>query len=94
MDVFDRSSTCQKVWDRLSSGVVIASYVVFAVVSGRSETGLTGLSRTHELVLSVGTTLGVVALTVPLFLPLGGTGRRLRPTLRFPDCSCQFPPPP
>jgi murein biosynthesis integral membrane protein MurJ len=68
----------------LSSVVVIASYLVFAVVATRSETGLTALSRTHELVLSVGTTLGVVALTLPLFLPLRGTGRRLRPTLRFP----------
>lgn len=68
----------------LSSIVVIASYVVFSVVSMRSETDLSGLSRSHELVLSIGTTLGVVALTVPLFFPLGGTGRRLRPTLRFP----------
>jgi len=68
----------------LSSIVVIASYVVFAVVSVRAETGLAGLSRAHELLLSVGTTLGVLALTVPLFLPLRGTGRRLRLTLRFP----------
>ena len=68
----------------LSSVVVIASYVVFAVVAARHETALTTLSRAHELVLSVGTTLGVVMLTLPLFLPLRRTGRRLRPTLRFP----------
>ena len=69
----------------LSSVVVIASYVLFSAIATRPETALLGLSRSHELVLSVGTTLGVVALTLPLFLPLRGTGRRLRPTLRFPD---------
>ena len=69
----------------LSSVVVIGSYVMFAAIASRPETALVGLSRAHELVLSLGTTLGVVALTVPLFLPLRGTGRRLRPTLRFPD---------
>lgn len=68
----------------LSSIVVIGSYVLFALVAARSETGLSDLSRSHELLLSVGTTLGVVALTLPLFVPLRGTGRRLRPTLRFP----------
>ena len=68
----------------LSSAVVIASYVLFAVVAARHETALTTLSRAHELVLSVGTTLGVVMLTLPLFLPLRRTGRRLHLTLRFP----------
>lgn len=68
----------------LSSVVVISAYVVFAVIATRSETGLSSLSHAHELVLSVGTTLGVVALTLPLFFPLRRTGRRLRPTLTFP----------
>src|SRR4051795_7728301 len=68
----------------LSSIVVIAAYAVFAAVSTRRETNLSTLTTAHELVLSVGTTLGVVALTLPLFLPLRGTGRRLRPTLSFP----------
>jgi putative peptidoglycan lipid II flippase len=68
----------------LSSIVVIAAYVAFAVASDRSETGLVGLHRGHELLLSVGTTLGVLALLVPLLFPLRRTGRRLRPTLHFP----------
>jgi putative peptidoglycan lipid II flippase len=68
----------------LSSIVVIASYLVFAVVAERPETSFLGLTRSHELVLSIGTTLGVVALTLPLFLPLRRTGRRLHVTLRFP----------
>ncbi|HET6816990.1 MAG TPA: lipid II flippase MurJ [Mycobacteriales bacterium] len=68
----------------LSSLVVIGSYVMFALIADRRETSLTSLTRSHELVLSVGTTLGVVMLTLPLFLPLRGTGRRLQMTLRFP----------
>lgn len=68
----------------LSSVVVIGAYVAFAVAADRSETGLAGLERDHELLLSVGTTLGVVALLIPLLFPLRRTGRRLRPTLHFP----------
>ncbi|MGN6751326.1 MAG: lipid II flippase MurJ, partial [Intrasporangium sp.] len=37
------------------------------------------------LVLGLGTTLGVVALSLPLLVPLRRAGIRLRPTLRFPD---------
>jgi putative peptidoglycan lipid II flippase len=68
----------------ISSVVVIGAYTVFAVVATRRETGLSVLTRSHELVLSVGTTVGVAALTLPLLLPLRRTGRRLSPTLRFP----------
>ncbi|MDQ1747410.1 MAG: putative peptidoglycan lipid flippase, partial [Frankiaceae bacterium] len=68
----------------LSSVVVIGAYVAFAVAANRSETGLVGLTRGHELMLSIGTTLGVVALLLPLLLPLRRTARRLRPSLRFP----------
>jgi murein biosynthesis integral membrane protein MurJ len=68
----------------LSSIVVIGAYLLFADVATRRETHLSTLTQSHELVLSVGTTLGVAALTLPLFLPLRRTGRRLRPTLSFP----------
>jgi len=68
----------------LSSLVVIASYVLFAVLADRRETTLSTLTRGHELVLSVGTTLGVAMLSLPLLIPLRRAGRRLRPTLRFP----------
>jgi putative peptidoglycan lipid II flippase len=68
----------------LSSLVVIGSYGLFAAVAERRETSLSTLTRGHELVLSVGTTLGVAMLSLPLLIPLRRAGRRLRPTLRFP----------
>ena len=68
----------------LSSLVVIGSYGLFAAVADRRETGLSTLTRHHELILSVGTTLGVAMLSLPLLVPLHRAGRRLRPTLRFP----------
>jgi putative peptidoglycan lipid II flippase len=69
----------------ISSLVVIGAYLTFAAVATRRETDLSTLPRGHELVLSVGTTLGVVALVLPLLPPLFATGRRLRPALRFPS---------
>lgn len=67
----------------LSSLVVIAAYVMFAVVAGRGAT-LQETSSGEQLILSLGTTLGVVALSTSLLLPLRGTGLRFRPTYRFP----------
>ena len=66
----------------LSSLVVIAAYLLFAAESGRVD--LAHLSRTRELTLSVGTTLGVLLLSLSLLVPLRRTGLRLRPALRFP----------
>jgi putative peptidoglycan lipid II flippase len=68
----------------VSSLVVSAAYVVFAVVANRRETALSTLTRSHELVLSVGTTIGVASLAVVLMVPLRRVGRRVRPTLHFP----------
>jgi putative peptidoglycan lipid II flippase len=68
----------------LSSLVVIGAYALFAGVADRRETGLSTLTRQHELILSVGTTVGVAMLSLPLLVPLRRAGRRLRPTLRFP----------
>jgi putative peptidoglycan lipid II flippase len=68
----------------LSSLVVIGAYLLFAARSDRAETDLVSLTRGHELILSLGTTLGVAALALPLLIPLRRTGRRLRPSLRFP----------
>jgi putative peptidoglycan lipid II flippase len=68
----------------LSSLVVIGAYALFAALAAEPETGLTTLTRGHELILSVGTTIGVVALALPLLIPLRRTGRRLRPALHFP----------
>ena len=67
----------------LSSITVIAAYLVYGHLEGGADTaaevGLRG-----QLVLAVGTTLGVVVLSLSLLLPLRGTGVRIRPTLRFP----------
>lgn len=67
----------------LSSLVVIAAYVAFAVVAGRGAS-LQSATASQQLILSVGTTLGVVALSGSLLVPLRGTGLVLRPTYHFP----------
>jgi putative peptidoglycan lipid II flippase len=67
----------------LSSVVVIAAYVIYGAVAPRG-TDVDSVTRGQELILSVGTTLGVVALSLSLLAPLARTGMRLRPTLRFP----------
>jgi putative peptidoglycan lipid II flippase len=66
----------------LSSVVVAGAYLLFAAIGGSPEAG--DLSRPAELVLGVGTTLGVVALSLCLLVPLRGLRLGLRPTLRFP----------
>jgi putative peptidoglycan lipid II flippase len=69
----------------LSSLVVIVSYLLFgAMVTAADRATGSMPSRSAELVLSVGTTLGVVALSLPLLVPVSRSGVRLRPTLSFP----------
>ncbi len=65
----------------LSSAVVIGAYLAYA---GQGRVPLDRLSGVRELTLSVGTTLGVGALALPLLLPLRRCGLPLRPTLSFP----------
>ena len=67
----------------LSSLVVIAAYLLYAALATGHRGELGRLTAGEEAALSVGTTLGVVALTVPLLLWLRPTGLRLRPRLRF-----------
>ncbi|OLB73268.1 MAG: hypothetical protein AUI14_26840 [Actinobacteria bacterium 13_2_20CM_2_71_6] len=67
----------------LSSLAVIGAYVAYgAVAPGRPE--LEQVSRSGELVLSVGTTLGVVVLSLCLVIPVRRLRLPWRPTLRFP----------
>ncbi len=66
----------------LSSVVVAGAYGLFAGLGGARSAD--DLSTPAELVLGVGTTLGVLALTLPLVLPLRRLGLHLRPALRFP----------
>lgn len=66
----------------LSSLVVISAYLLYAATGPADR--LAGLSRGQELVLSVGTTLGVAALALSLLVPLRRCRLSLRPTLSFP----------
>jgi putative peptidoglycan lipid II flippase len=66
----------------VSSVVVIAAYLLFA--GTHQGIDLAGVSVGSQALLSVGTTLGVVAMVVPLLVPASGLGLRLRPRLRFP----------
>lgn len=62
----------------LSSLTVIGAYLLFAAVDG-AGTPVAGVSRGGELVLSVGTTLGVAMLALCLLVPLRPLRLRLRP---------------
>jgi len=68
----------------VSSLVVIGAYITFGVVASSRETDLSTLVRSHELVLSIGTTLGVAALLVTMLINASGAKLRLRPSYRFP----------
>ncbi|HVE98969.1 MAG TPA: lipid II flippase MurJ [Mycobacteriales bacterium] len=72
----------------LSSAVVIAAYLVYADARGPGQVGT--VSRTEELVLSIGTTLGVVVLSLSLLVPVARLRLRLRPLLAMPaDAAAQ-----
>ena len=70
----------------LSSLVVIGAYAAFGAIGGAYVFGnrLHDLTPLPEYVLSVGTTLGVVALVATAVFPTRRLGLRLRPMLRFP----------
>ena len=66
----------------LSSVVVAGAYLLFAAIGGDRD--VAALSTPAELVLAVGTTLGVLVLSLSLLVPLRGLRLGLRPALRFP----------
>jgi putative peptidoglycan lipid II flippase len=66
----------------LSSVTVIGAYLLFGAVEGR-RADLPGVGRTGELILSVGTTLGVVVLSLCLVIPVRRLGLRVRAGYRF-----------
>jgi putative peptidoglycan lipid II flippase len=66
----------------LSSLVVAAAYAAFAWLGGARAVG--DLTTGAELVLGVGTTLGVVALALAVLVPVRRLRLGLRPSLRFP----------
>lgn len=65
----------------LSSIAVIVSYVWFGLLAEGRQGAPDALSPTAVAVLAWGTTLGVVALSIPLLGPVARAGVRLRPTL-------------
>ncbi|MEV4483863.1 murein biosynthesis integral membrane protein MurJ [Micromonospora coxensis] len=67
----------------LSSVTVIVVYLAFTAVEGRLAT-VGGVGRGGELILSGGTTAGVVVLSLSLLVPLRRLGLRLRPGYGFP----------
>ncbi|MFU8875913.1 murein biosynthesis integral membrane protein MurJ [Micromonospora sp. SL4-19] len=67
----------------LSSVTVIGVYLAFGVLEGRGAT-IAQVSRSGELILSGGTTLGVVVLSLSLLVPLRRLRLRLRPGYAFP----------
>ncbi|GAA3243332.1 murein biosynthesis integral membrane protein MurJ [Actinocorallia longicatena] len=70
----------------VSSLVVIGAYLAYVpLMDGRDPDDLAGVPSSAELMLSAGTTLGVVALVVVALVAARPLGLRLRPTLRFPE---------
>ncbi|GAA1018333.1 membrane protein [Acrocarpospora pleiomorpha] len=67
----------------VSSLVVIVAYLAFVPLS-REQIQPGEVPEAAELALSVGTTLGVVALVVTVLGPIARLRLRWRPTLRFP----------
>jgi putative peptidoglycan lipid II flippase len=67
----------------LSSVTVMAVYLGFTAVEGRWAT-VGEVSGGGELLLSAGTTLGVVVLSLSLLIPMRRLGLRLRPGFGFP----------
>jgi putative peptidoglycan lipid II flippase len=68
----------------VSSLVVMAAYLAFVPLGAGSRQDVATLSLPAELVLSVGTTAGVAALTITALVPALRLRLRLRPVLRFP----------
>ena len=67
----------------VSSLVVIAAYLAFALLAG-PHPRLAGLPAPAGLTLAAGTTAGVAALALTALWPARRLGLRLRPALRFP----------
>ncbi|GII79306.1 hypothetical protein Sru01_42880 [Sphaerisporangium rufum] len=68
----------------VSSLVVIVAYLAFVPLSHGVREPLSAVPRPAELALSVGTTLGVLALVVTVIGPASRLRLPLRPALRFP----------
>jgi putative peptidoglycan lipid II flippase len=68
----------------VSSVVVTGSYLLYARVEGTRGQHLGELTTAGRLILGLGTTAGVVALTAAVLIPAWRLGLRWRPVLRIP----------
>jgi putative peptidoglycan lipid II flippase len=68
----------------LSSLVVIGTYLAYRSLVVDPAAEIPQIPGSAVAVLGVGTTLGVLALSLPLLVPVRRAGIRLRPRLRFP----------
>jgi putative peptidoglycan lipid II flippase len=68
----------------MSAVVVASTYILFDSTFGGDRRDLTTVQRPDELVLTVGTMLGAVALALTTLVPLYVIGIRAAPRLRFP----------
>jgi len=62
---------------------VAVAYLLYRLSAGVPDS-VDDLASGSELILSLGTTIGVVVLALVLLIPLRGTGLRLRPSVGFP----------
>jgi putative peptidoglycan lipid II flippase len=69
----------------LSSVVVMATYLLYAAMAQGRGSDLARLPGNASTVLAAGTTLGVVALSLPLLIPVRRAGIRLRLSWTFPE---------
>jgi putative peptidoglycan lipid II flippase len=67
----------------LSSVVVVGAYAWYGAVALRRG-DIASLTRGEELLLALGTTVGVLVLTLAVLVPLRSLGLSLRPTLALP----------
>lgn len=68
----------------LSSLVVIATYLAYRGMVDQPAAPIAAIPPSATTLLAVGTTLGVLALSLPLLVPVRRAGIRLRPSLAFP----------
>lgn len=68
----------------LSTATVMIAYLVFAGTAAGAQDAPANLPMEASLWLAWGTTAGVAAMSLPLFIPAIRTGLRVRPMLRFP----------
>ena len=69
----------------ISSVVVMATYVVYGALADGERSDPDALAAGALDALAWGTTLGVAAMCLPMFVPVHRLGVRLRPRLRFGD---------